>query len=176
MLCRFLSVKTCTFLYVWYPIFGWAKSNVPNVWAYCSACVDPISIIFLDMSCFLYSFEEYIKLNLKWVHFFRMNVHFCQFRAFRSHESNFNGVHCLWPLNLHLIWKNEISSFSNGLDTKHNMLKWTWVCSTADSINMQARTLTGVWRIGSHRNGASEWVRYLKFSESSCFLFLETLH
>ena len=55
---------------------GRAKSKLTNVRAYCSACVDPISIIFLDMSWISYSFEEYIKLNLKWVHFFRMNVHF----------------------------------------------------------------------------------------------------
>ena len=42
-----------------------AKSKLTNVRAYCSACVDPISIIFLDMSWILYSFEEYIKLKLK---------------------------------------------------------------------------------------------------------------
>ena len=86
------------------------------------------------MSCILYSFEE----SMKWTKIF---VHFCQFRAFKRLKSNFHGVHCLWPLNLHIIWKNQISSLSDDRDTKHYVLKWTfnvskWTMSANRLINI----------------------------------------
>ena len=104
---------------------GRAKSKLTNVRAYCSACVDPISIIFLDMSWISYSFEEYTKLNLKWVHFFRMNVHFRIFLVFGWYLSHFRILHYVWPLVIRDPWKNGVANVSDSRDTKHNVLKWT---------------------------------------------------
>ena len=98
-----------------------AKSKLTNVRAYCSACVDPISIIFLDMSWISYSFEEYIKLNLKWVHFFRMNVHFRIFLVFGWYLSHFRILHYVWPLVIRDPWKNGVAIVSDSRDMRHNV-------------------------------------------------------
>ena len=62
------------------------------------------------MSWISYSFEEYIKLNLKWVHFFRMNVHFRIFLVFGWYLSHFRILHYVWPLVIRDPWKMGLLS------------------------------------------------------------------
>ena len=99
---------------------GCPKSSCANVWAYCSAAIGPMRIIRSGMSCIFHSFEESINWNLKIVHFLMNLVHFCCFWVFENTGSHYFVVHCVWRLKLHLPWKNEISSYSDDRDIKHN--------------------------------------------------------
>ena len=53
--------------------------------------------------------------------FFRMNVHFCIFQAFKMPVSDFCAVHYVWPLMIRSSWKNGSSSYSDDGDIKHNV-------------------------------------------------------